>query len=256
MKHNIIHLIVIYVLFSIICVYYLSQDLSATTNNINDILIYATCSLDFTKFNITSIIYTIFPTLLSFSYMHSYISDDLNLNCAYIFSRTLKRKSWLIKLYINVFAKVLVINLIFSILKLIIFILYGYRFYNYGSFFFLFMQIFILESIIQLTLILLCNVITLINCSQVGYFMSILCHLINIISFYITYLTNHLWLNFFPFTQNYIVTQNNEFIDRTKYYFNHFNINYSFSSAISQSLIYLFILGLLGLPIIQRKEFI
>lgn len=257
MKHNFIHLIVIYTLFSIISVYYLSQDLSASTNNISDLLIYSTCSFDFSaNFNIMKIFYTVFPILLIFSYIHSYISDDLSSNCAYIFCRTLKRKSWLIKLYIHVFTKLLLINFILGILKLIIFMIYGYQIYDYMNFFIILAQILILETIMQLTLILLCNVITLINCSQIGYFISISCYLINIISFYLSYLTNHKWLNFLPFTQNFVVTYNNGFIDRTNYYFSHYNVNYSFSSAIIQSCMYLFILGLLGLPIIQKKEFI
>lgn len=244
-------------MFSIISVYYISQDLSASTNNISDLLIYLTCSFDFiANFNITNIAYTVFPTLLIFSSIHSYIYDDLSSNCAYIFCRTLKRKSWLIKLYIHVFKKLLLINFVLSILKLIILIIYGYQIYDYMNFLIILTQILILDSIMQLTLILLCNVITLINCSQIGYFISILCYLINIISFYLSYLTNHKWLNFLPFTQNFIVTHNNGFIDRTNYYFSHYNINYSFSSAIIQSCMYLLILGLLGLLIIQKKEFI
>lgn len=256
MKNKYIVLTIFYLLVLIIISYYISNNLYGITNDIIDTIQYFNCSLDFQDgYNVLSLIYTMLPTLIAFSFSYDDISTEINKNSVYILNRTSNRKKWLLSKYFKCFFKTIIINIIIIFLNILVIYILGFHIHNLMATLTIILKILSLNILVQYTLIILSNVIGLLYNSIMGYFISVSSYTLSLCIFYTNYFYNKTFVIYLPFTQNLIGIQDLNELNRKIGLLNYFKNGYWTVYAVLISFIYLFPVLYVGIRVIKSKEF-
>ena len=257
MKTKLSLFLILYLIFTVILGLYLSQYLHGKTNLLIDMLLLFHCNLMLGySIEAISIVTTVLPTLLVVTYFGVNIAEDITANCAYLFTRTSKRWIWLLKYYKKTLLSVISLNIILILMNSIVIYLLGFTKVDYLVYYIAVIKLLLVNVTIQYSLILFSNFVSLWLNYAIGYAISFCSYITCITIFYIRLLNDKTFLSYLPFTQTLVTYQNWDEINRNLAIFSIYNTDFSWKQGWFISLGYLALIGIMGIPIIHKKEFI
>lgn len=234
----------------------LSNDLQGTLNNIEN-MYFLTFSYSFLgqEISIMNIIQCFLLIAINVSIFADDISDELGRNAQYIFTRTTKRRKWILNKFSNILFKLIVVQAIQFILAFIHFKILGYEIYDFIMFSKNICVLFIFRILVQYTLILIINVLSLKLSDIYSYMVGIVFFFVSIIYFHTSYLQNGKLMKYIPLTQHIIkIIQPVNMNDNINNAMN-FIPNYNPVISIVYSVIFVSIWIVIGTKLIKTKEF-
>lgn len=171
----------------------------------------------------------------------------------YIFTRTNKRKEWILKQYLKTFLKLSAYFICQYIVIFVVGLIYGYEINSMNNF------VNVLIVSLGITILSIFSIIVLINTLAIffeyifSYMTIALSIIINAILVSMLIDSNYMWIiKYFPFSQHLIGIKDIEFIDRSIYMFNKYI--YDFNIYLSLIIICIIILFAISLSVYRVTE--
>ncbi|MCY6959659.1 hypothetical protein [Clostridium brassicae] len=250
------NLIILSILSMILISTILNLNLNQMTSNIKDMYIYY-YSYTFLseKMTILNILISSLPMIISISIFADDLAIEIEKNAAYIFTRSRKRKKWIVNKFIYILFNILRIEFIQFSISFVYFTILGYRIKEPKQFLLVFVELLILNILTQYILIIIVNLVTLKINNIVGYIICIFLFLINIITFHLFFLKEQILVKYIPLIQYLLSIKENMLVDRSIIYFSNFIPSYNFIQAVAYDVIIIIFLLLVGRKIIEKYEF-
>lgn len=255
-RYKKVNLILLSILTMMIISKILSSDLNGITIDIKDIYIYY-YSHTFLgeKMFITNVLISSLPVMVMVSIFADDLSIELEKNAPYIFTRSRKRKKWIVCKSMRMFISIIKIQFIQFSISFVYFSILGYRINETKTLILTIIELFILTILTQYILILITNLITLKTNNIFGYIICNFIFLISIIIFHLMYFKKHILVKYIPFTQYILSIQSNILVNRNIRYFSSFISGYNFGEAIIYDIVIIITLLLISRKIIEKYEF-
>jgi hypothetical protein len=206
-------------------------------------------------FVMIDLLFSLLPTIIVNSIFADRIAMEIEKSAAYIFTRTSKRKRWMLKITFKLFLQLTGITVFFYFVQLIFFGLSG--FYIEDLYTFVIQSLYLLSIIFleNFLLVLLSNVLVMKLGEIWGYIISVSAYCVSVIFIYMIPVNFKAYLHLMPFAQKY--TMVSQWSNSSLFFplWQHSSIEGNYLKILEISFVYIFAVLFWSVMTIRKKEF-